>query len=235
MRSKHVKLKEYGPGPCVQQEGVARGGVGTPRALQAAPSSQSPLVSRSHPGGLAPKGPEQASPLPAQPYLLGPTKCPNCHALPHGPDVHTNHDNSPVCAKASNLPKATVRCHSCRDRGGPTNPHPDMSGHLSLSAKRVVKNPRNQGPSHWLCSSHEDPTPPHPKPTSTRTPRPLDQPRLGPAPPLQQATGRQGPFPWQGGNKRQDMGSNPNALLFIQTRVKLVSGDALKPCTQEVG
>lgn len=78
-------------------------------------------------------------------------------------------------------------------------------------------------------------TPPHPKPTSTRTPRPLDRPRLGPAPPLQQATGRQGPFPWQGGNKRQDMGSNPNALLFIQTRVKLVSGDALKPCTQEVG
>lgn len=73
VRSKHVKLKEYGPGPCVQQEGVARGGVGTPRALQAAPSSQSPLISRSHPGGLAPKGPEQASPLPAQPYLLGPT------------------------------------------------------------------------------------------------------------------------------------------------------------------
>lgn len=107
VRSKHVKLKEYGPGPCVQQEGMARGGVGTPRALQAAPSSQSPLISRSHPGGLAPKGPEQASPLPAQPYLLGPTKGPTCHALPHGPDAHTNHDNSPVCAKASNLPKAS--------------------------------------------------------------------------------------------------------------------------------
>lgn len=101
-------------------------GVGTPRALQAPPSSQSPLISRSHPGGLAPKGPEQASPCPARPYFLGPTKCPNRHALPHGPDAHTNHDNSPVCAKVSNLPKAIVMCHSCRDWGGLANPQPDV-------------------------------------------------------------------------------------------------------------